>query len=145
MANNQYVNKVVFGNEVLIDLSNDTIDPTALIPGLTAHDKSGASITGTMPIKTGLDIVKEFIDRTYQSDDHVLGLSFSNGYYTAGTLKLSQIQIPVPSSGTNTIEIQVPNGTATPDPSNSEDWITVTFTVDSSGNTEIFTPTNEST
>jgi hypothetical protein len=47
MANNQYVNKVVYGGETLIDLTGDTIVISKLLSGYTAHDKSGAPITGT--------------------------------------------------------------------------------------------------
>ena len=137
MANNQYVNKVQFGNETLIDLTSDTITAGTLVEGLTAHSANGAPITGTLPIRTGLDITKEFTQRTYQSTDHTFGLRIPGGCYDTGILILSKIQIPVPSSGTNTIEIQVPNGTTTPDPTDDDDWIPITFTVDSSGNSEI--------
>ena len=41
------INKVVFGNQTLIDLTADTITPADLANGVTAHDASGASITGT--------------------------------------------------------------------------------------------------
>lgn len=44
---NQYVNKVIVGTEVKLDLSGDTITATDLKKGVTAHDKSGASITGS--------------------------------------------------------------------------------------------------
>ena len=45
---NQYNSKVVLASgEVLIDLTNDTIDAAHLLDGITAHDKSGAPITGT--------------------------------------------------------------------------------------------------
>lgn len=44
---NQYINKVVFGNETLIDLTADTITASDLQSGVTAHDRSGAPITGT--------------------------------------------------------------------------------------------------
>lgn len=42
-----YVNKVVFGNDTLIDLTADTVTPADITSGVTAHDKSGAPITGT--------------------------------------------------------------------------------------------------
>lgn len=137
MANNQYINKVVYGDQTLIDLSNDTITADILVSGYTAHNATGASITGTLPSKTGLDITQEFIERAYQSTDHILGLNIPYGYYSSGTLKLSKIQIPVPESGTNTIEICVPNGTTEPDPSDDDDWIPITFVVDSNGNSNI--------
>lgn len=47
MATNQYVNKVVFGNTVLIDLTGDTIAADKLQYGYTAHDHKGNQITGT--------------------------------------------------------------------------------------------------
>ena len=45
---NQYVSKVVLSSgETLIDLTSDTLDAAHLLTGYTAHDKSGAPITGT--------------------------------------------------------------------------------------------------
>ena len=40
-------NKIVYGSNVLIDLTADTISADKLLKGLTAHDKSGETITGT--------------------------------------------------------------------------------------------------
>lgn len=41
------INKVIYGGQTLIDLTGDTITPDQLAKGITAHDKSGAHITGT--------------------------------------------------------------------------------------------------
>lgn len=41
------VNKIIYGGKTLIDLTGDTITPDKLAEGVTAHDKSGAAITGT--------------------------------------------------------------------------------------------------
>lgn len=41
------VNKVIYNGTTLIDLTSDTITPDKLLSGYTAHDKSGATITGT--------------------------------------------------------------------------------------------------
>lgn len=41
------VNKVVKGSDVLIDLTGDTVEADKLLSGYTAHDRSGAVITGT--------------------------------------------------------------------------------------------------
>lgn len=41
------INKIVYGNETLLDLTADTIEAADLAQGKTAHDKSGAVITGT--------------------------------------------------------------------------------------------------
>lgn len=43
MANN----KVIFGNTVLIDLTADTVTADKILTSYTAHDASGAVITGT--------------------------------------------------------------------------------------------------
>lgn len=45
MAN--YINKLVVGNETKFDLTADTVSEDKLLKGATAHDKSGAPITGT--------------------------------------------------------------------------------------------------
>lgn len=44
---NSYINKVVYGGNTLIDLTADTVSADKLASGITAHDKSGAIITGT--------------------------------------------------------------------------------------------------
>lgn len=40
-------NKIIYGTEVLIDLTADTVTADKLAEGITAHDKSGEIITGT--------------------------------------------------------------------------------------------------
>ena len=42
-----HVNKVIFGGNTLIDLTADTVDAAHLLSTYTAHDRSGAIITGT--------------------------------------------------------------------------------------------------
>ena len=44
---NQYINKIIYGGNTLIDLTGDSVDAAHLLSGYTAHDKSGALITGT--------------------------------------------------------------------------------------------------
>lgn len=44
---NQYTNKVIINGQAVIDLTGDTVTPEKLLIGVTAHDKSGAVITGT--------------------------------------------------------------------------------------------------
>lgn len=46
MASNQYVNKVIFGSDVIMDISSDTVAANKLLSGFTAHDHTGAPITG---------------------------------------------------------------------------------------------------
>ena len=47
MAENQSVNKIVYGNTVLIDLTADTVTDDKILASYTAHDASGNIITGT--------------------------------------------------------------------------------------------------
>ena len=44
---NKYINKLVVGNETKFDLTADTVTADKLLKDITAHDKSGAPITGT--------------------------------------------------------------------------------------------------
>lgn len=41
------VNQVVINGETVLDLTSDTVSPDKLLSGYTAHDASGAQITGT--------------------------------------------------------------------------------------------------
>ena len=126
MANNQYINKVIYGNDTLIDLTSDTVNTSALLAGYTAHNSAGEQITGTIQNKAP----------TPSFNNGYLEIIFDYGLYS-GTMNLSNITVPVPSSGTNTITVKLPNGTANPSSSNADDWVPITFTVDTSGNSEI--------
>ena len=46
------VNKVVYNNETLIDLTNDTVTTNDLVKGVVAHDKSGTRINGALVVRT---------------------------------------------------------------------------------------------
>ena len=46
------VNKVVYNNETLIDLTNDTVTTNDLVKRDVAHDKSGTRINETLVIRT---------------------------------------------------------------------------------------------
>lgn len=41
------INKVIYGGNTLIDLTSDTVTASDILTGKTAHDKSGAIITGS--------------------------------------------------------------------------------------------------
>ena len=47
MANNAYVNKVVFGNTVVMDLTNDDITASDITSGKYAHLPTGERVAGT--------------------------------------------------------------------------------------------------
>lgn len=65
------INKVVYGNNTLIDLTSDTVDPNNLLSGYTAHDRSGATIAGAV-------VVAEVIDNL-TTDDGTKALSAKQG------------------------------------------------------------------
>ena len=43
------VNHVIINGKTVVDLRNDTVSADKLLKGVTAHDKTGVKITGTMP------------------------------------------------------------------------------------------------
>ena len=82
------INKVIFGGETLVDLTNDTVSTDTLAKGVTAHDKTGVQITGTMEFG-GHQIFEIFqslrkdetdIDGAYPCD----GREFSKSDFTGG-------------------------------------------------------------
>ena len=119
MANNQYVNKVIFGNNTLIDLSSDTVAAENMLSGYTAHDASGAAISGSIITKTGSDVTLVNTDVTIPA-----------GYYATNVSKtLLGVEITIPESGTNSFYVTLPNGT--------NDTVTLIFTVDAEGNSNV--------
>lgn len=48
-------NKIEYFGDVLIDLSADSVVPSTLLKGTTAHDKSGNPIEGEMEMNVSYD------------------------------------------------------------------------------------------
>lgn len=92
-----YINKVILGTEVKIDLTGDDITAADLKKGIKAHDKSGAPIVGTNTndantsdaTATAAEILK---DKTA---------------YVAG----SKLTGTMPNNGAETLEIATKDGT----------------------------------
>ena len=74
------VNKVVYGTTVLVDLTADTVTPETLLQGYTAHDKSGALITGTADTTEG---------SVYQDGDGYLVVDDSESSAPQGNLSIT--------------------------------------------------------
>ena len=49
------VNKVVINDKAVLDLTGDTVTPSDLVEGVTAHDATGMQITGNRPATSGTD------------------------------------------------------------------------------------------
>ena len=49
------VNKVVINDKTVLDLTGDTVAPSDLVEGVTAHDATGTQITGTRSATSGTD------------------------------------------------------------------------------------------
>lgn len=71
------VNKVIYGGEVKIDLTQDTVSPSTLLEGTTAHDAAGNIISGTLVIKNEVEVsdtpptdpdVEIWVDTSEESD-----------------------------------------------------------------------------
>ena len=66
-GNGMAINKVVYGQQALIDLTADTVIPEALLKGYTAHSSDGSVVTGSMfedypqrvPVYEGLQDAEE--------------------------------------------------------------------------------------
>ena len=51
MASNQYVNKVVFGNNTVIDISDTTATADKIVQGYGAYGANGAWMSGSLVIQ----------------------------------------------------------------------------------------------
>lgn len=84
----KYPNKVVFGSQTIIDLTSDTVQAGYLRYGYTAHDKSGAQITGSLQTQSGTTITPSRQQQTAVPADRittgaVLVAPIPDTYYTA--------------------------------------------------------------
>lgn len=77
MANN----KIIYGGNVLIDLTGDTAEATDVLSGKTFHDKSGAIVTGTC------DFDSDTSDATASAGDILFGeTAYARGAKLTGTM-----------------------------------------------------------
>lgn len=77
MANS--VNKVVYDGRTLIDLTSDTVVAGALRQNYTAHDKSGAQISGSIPDQGAQTITPGTTDKTIPSGRYLTGVQTIKG------------------------------------------------------------------
>lgn len=70
------INKVQFGDETLIDISEDTVTPQTLLAGVTAHDRSGVPIVGELDMA-------DFIIEESLNDTGWSYVKYANGFQQA--------------------------------------------------------------
>lgn len=92
---NQYVNKVDVNGQTIIDLTADTVTAASMAAGTTAHNASGAQITGSMPESTvlvdgSLNTGQTIVPRTYARE-----ITLTEGYEAGRTIGI----YPVTQSG----------------------------------------------
>ena len=76
-----YISKVVYGNETLIDLTDDTVAAAALLRGYTAHGADGAPITGSCQYDADTK------DATANANDILSGkTAYKNGAKITGSM-----------------------------------------------------------
>lgn len=81
MPNNPYVNKVVYNNNTLIDLTGDTVATTDVLYGASVHLADGSSATGTMPNNGAISgTINGLSTSTY---------SIPSGYTSGGNVNLT--------------------------------------------------------
>lgn len=89
MANNPYVNKVQLADgTVLMDVSSDTVSVGRMLYGYTAHDASGAMVTGSIQDMAGQTVTPTRSQQTISTNGkHMTGNivvdAIPNTYYTA--------------------------------------------------------------
>ena len=95
------INKVVFGNQTIIDLTTDTLaNASQLLEGVTAHDRSGAVITGTCTYDADTS------DANAAASEILAGkTAYANGNKLTGTM---------PNNGGTNVTVSTKAGTTIP-------------------------------
>ena len=103
MASNQYINKVVYGGNTLIDLTGDDVAVSDVLAGKLFHLPSGAPATGTCPYDADTS------DATAVAAEILLNkTAYKNGAKLTGTMPNNGAVTGVIS--TKTQEYTVPQG-----------------------------------
>lgn len=67
------INKVVYGQNTLIDLTNDTVTSNKMLSNTTAHDKSGSAIVGSIPSKSAQTYTPGTSNQTIAASQYLTG------------------------------------------------------------------------
>lgn len=97
MAGN--VNQVIVNGETILDLTNDSVTPAKLVEGATAHDKSGAPITGTLKVLDTSDA------NAISNDIRIGKTAYINGVKVHGNLSEQTLLYYNEKYGASTIDM----------------------------------------
>ena len=101
MANNQYINKVIYGGDTLIDLTADDVAASDVLSGKKFHLPSGAPGTGTCPYDADTSdataVAAEILTgkTAYKNGSKLTGTMPNNGA-VAGSISAKAEQYTVP-------------------------------------------------
>lgn len=101
MADNQYINKVVYGGNVLIDLTGDDVTASDVLSGKKFHLPSGATSTGTCTYNADTSdataVAAEILaaKTAYKNGEKITGTMANNGAVT-GTITAKNEEYTVP-------------------------------------------------
>jgi hypothetical protein len=101
MANNQYINKVVYGGNTLIDLTGDDVTASDVLSGKKFHLPSGASGTGSCTYDADTSdataVAAEILatKTAYKNGEKITGTMNNNGAVT-GTISTKDCEYTIP-------------------------------------------------
>ena len=100
MANNQYINKVIYGGNTLIDLTGDDVQASYVKNGIKFHLPSGAQGTGTNTFDADTSdatmVASELLDGStgYKNGNKIIGTMPNNGGTDVTVTSLAGTSIP---------------------------------------------------
>lgn len=93
------VNQLLISGKVVFDVTNDTVTPNDLVKGVTAHDKSGAPITGTLKVLDTSDA------NATRNDIRIGKTAYINGVKVNGNLSEDTLLSYLEKYGESTIDV----------------------------------------
>ena len=111
------VNQVIVNGETILDLSADTVTPAKLVEGATAHDKSGAPITGTLKVLDTSDA------NATRNDIRIGKTAYINGVKVNGNLSEISLLYYQEKYGQSTIELSQGRRSVTVDGQNVDYYV----------------------
>lgn len=79
VANNPYVNKVVYGGNTLIDLTDTTAVAGDVVRGKYFYDASGAKVAGNIQSQAAQTIIPTTVDQTIAAGQYLSGIQTIKG------------------------------------------------------------------